>query len=104
MAIFLPPPKPANIVTLYTTSAPIGCASSKGLLIINPASPGALQLCAHNVFYEGAISRRYRLTKDFDDVHLQLIIEIAAIQDYLEIGSAENIYCTFTQCYLRSLG
>eukprot|EP00116_Pleurobrachia_bachei_P002193 sb/3462455/ len=35
----------------------------------------ALQLCAHNVFYEGALSRRYRLTNDFD-VHLQLIIEI----------------------------
>eukprot|EP00116_Pleurobrachia_bachei_P017651 sb/3477913/ len=30
----------------------------------------ALQLCAHNVFYEGAV------TNDFDDVHLQLIIEI----------------------------
>ena len=37
----------------------------------------ALQLCAHNVFYEGALSLRYRLTNGhFDDVHLQLIIEI----------------------------
>eukprot|EP00116_Pleurobrachia_bachei_P013420 sb/3473682/ len=33
-------------------------------------------LCAHRVFYEGAL---YRLTNDFDDVHLQLIIEINMI-------------------------
>eukprot|EP00116_Pleurobrachia_bachei_P015815 sb/3476077/ len=38
---------------------------------------GILKLCAHYVFYEGALSRRYRLTNDFDDVHLQLIIEMS---------------------------
>eukprot|EP00116_Pleurobrachia_bachei_P006689 sb/3466951/ len=36
----------------------------------------ALQLCAYRVFYEGALSRRYRLTNDYFDVHLQRIIEI----------------------------
>eukprot|EP00116_Pleurobrachia_bachei_P006185 sb/3466447/ len=40
-----------------------------------PVFSASLQLCAHNVFYEGALSRRYRLTNDFD-VHLQLIIEM----------------------------
>eukprot|EP00116_Pleurobrachia_bachei_P009793 sb/3470055/ len=39
---------------------------------------GMLKLCAHNVFYEGALSRRYRLTNDHFDVHLQLIIETSA--------------------------
>eukprot|EP00116_Pleurobrachia_bachei_P012205 sb/3472467/ len=76
-------------------AAPIGCAPSKGFLKTHPASPGGSfrpfqrddnntvamateLLCAHYVFYEGALSPRYRLTNDFD-VHLQLIIEISQV-------------------------
>eukprot|EP00116_Pleurobrachia_bachei_P001272 sb/3461534/ len=78
---------------IYETSAPIGCASSKGFLITHPALPGvpkvcatALELWSHGVFYEGAV-----LTNDyFDDVHLQLIIEIGIkVECLIKLSSAQ---------------
>eukprot|EP00116_Pleurobrachia_bachei_P010023 sb/3470285/ len=61
-----------HLQLIIETSAPVGCASSKGFLITHPASPvgsfrpfqitrlpwqlSSSQLCAHNVFYEGALS------------------------------------------------
>eukprot|EP00116_Pleurobrachia_bachei_P018416 sb/3478678/ len=56
--------EPGNSISRSGASAPIGCASSKVFFITHPASPGVsfrpfqpLQLCAHRVFYEGAVCR-----------------------------------------------
>eukprot|EP00116_Pleurobrachia_bachei_P002138 sb/3462400/ len=84
-----------NITQLHyqltcTKPAPIGCASSKGFLLTHPASTAPFNvnntvamatelesMVTGIMFYEGALSLRYRLTNDFD-VHLQLIIETSA--------------------------
>eukprot|EP00116_Pleurobrachia_bachei_P006968 sb/3467230/ len=82
-----------NNYILYNTSAPIGCASSKGFLITRLAKPGgsfrSFQITRLPWQLNwSSLSLRYRLTNgDFDDVHLQLIIEMG-------IGKVFNLVLT----------
>eukprot|EP00116_Pleurobrachia_bachei_P012438 sb/3472700/ len=80
------------------TSAPIGlgCAASKVFFITHPTSPGgSFRIATELVTMKADMSRlslRYRITNDFDDVHLQLII-IGAV---CRLDTAERTATTST--------